>query len=340
MVSLLRKLLKKFVAKNMRKALLIGINNYPRGKELKGCIEDINDVRAVLEKNGDGSDNFDIEMLPDVQTKREAMQSIRHLFDGDGEMSILYFSGHGYVNDTDAELAFPDGVSHNDYYYGIKMSDIMGIVHRSKVRNKIIILDCCHSGALGKFHLNHNESLIGPGVSVLSACREHEVAVEHSGHGIFTIQLCNALAGGAADFCGNITIGGIYAFIDRVFGPHEQRPTFKTNVTEFAPIRKVNPKVSIDIIKLLTSFFNHSTDEFLLDPSFEFDNTPDKPTSVKPYAVDENVKKFKALQQLASIGFVAPTGEEHMYYAAMNHKSCHLTNVGRYYWELVKNNQL
>lgn len=324
----------------MRKALLIGINRYPPGNELIGCIEDINDVRAVLEKNGDGSANFDIEMLPDVQTKREAMQSIRRLFDGNGEMSILYFSGHGYVNDTDAELAFPDGVSHNDYYYGIKMSDIMGIVHRSNVRNKIIILDCCHSGALGKFHLNHNESLIGPGVSVLSACREHEVAVESSGHGIFTIQLCNALAGGAADFCGNITIGGIYAFIDRVFGPHEQRPTFKTNVTEFVPIRKVTPKVPIDVIKLMVSLFKNPSDEFYLNPSFEFDNTPDKPTSIEPYALEVNVKNFKALQQLESIGFVAPTGEEHMYYAAMKSKSCHLTSIGKYYWELVNNKQI
>lgn len=324
----------------MRKALLIGINKYPKGNELTGCIEDIIAVKAVLEKNEDGSNNFDIETLPDIQTKREAMQRIRSLFEGDGEMSVLYFSGHGYVNDTDAELAFPDGVSHNDYYYGIKMSDIMGIVHRSRVRNKIIILDCCHSGALGKFHLNHNESLIGQGVSVLCACREHEKAVECSGHGIFTLQLCNALAGGAADYCGNITIGGIYAYIDRVFGPNEQRPTFKTNVTEFAPIRKVKPKVPTNVIKLLTTYFPEPNSEFHLDPSFEFDNSPNNPRAIQPYASRKNVEKFKALQQLASISFVAPTGEDHMYYAAMNSKSCHLTNIGKYYWELVKNNQI
>lgn len=30
----------------MKKALLIGINDYPEGNELTGCIEDINSVKA------------------------------------------------------------------------------------------------------------------------------------------------------------------------------------------------------------------------------------------------------------------------------------------------------
>ncbi len=32
----------------MKKALLIGINDYPEGNELTGCIEDINSVKAAL----------------------------------------------------------------------------------------------------------------------------------------------------------------------------------------------------------------------------------------------------------------------------------------------------
>ena len=32
----------------MKKALLIGINDYPEGNELTGCIEDINSVKLQL----------------------------------------------------------------------------------------------------------------------------------------------------------------------------------------------------------------------------------------------------------------------------------------------------
>lgn len=38
----------------MKKALLIGINDYPEGNELTGCIEDINSVKAAIERHGDG----------------------------------------------------------------------------------------------------------------------------------------------------------------------------------------------------------------------------------------------------------------------------------------------
>lgn len=57
----------------MKKALLIGINNYPGGNKLEGCIEDINQVKSVIERNGDNSPNFDVRMMPDVQTSAEVM---------------------------------------------------------------------------------------------------------------------------------------------------------------------------------------------------------------------------------------------------------------------------
>jgi hypothetical protein len=50
----------------MKKALLIGINDYPAGNELTGCIEDINNVKAVIERHGDGSPNFGVKMMPNV----------------------------------------------------------------------------------------------------------------------------------------------------------------------------------------------------------------------------------------------------------------------------------
>ena len=146
-----------------------------------------------------------------------------------------------------------------------------------------------------------------------------------------------ALDGAASDFLGNITIGSIYAYVDKFFSAAEQRPVFKTNVTEFVPLRNVTPKVSPDIIKEITTLFVNVDDKIQLDPSFEFSNSEGTRIPLQePYAVPENVEKMKKLQALTRIGFVEPIGEEHMYYAAMNRKQCRLTSIGSYYWILAK----
>lgn len=57
-----------------------------------------------------------------------------------------------------------------------------------------------------------------------------------------------------------------------------------------------------------------------------------------PYANPSNTSVFLDLQKLEGIGLVVPVGEEHMYFAAMNSKSCKLTSLGKQYWRLVHNN--
>lgn len=326
----------------MKKALLIGINDYPGRNKLKGCIEDINQVKSVIERNGDNSPNFDVRMMPNVQTSAEVMEAIIQLFSGDGDTALLYFSGHGYVNTTGAEIVMPLDISTGTQYYtGIQMSSIMQVVNQSHIRNKVIILDCCHSGSMGKYNILDAGSILQTGVSVLTACREDETAMEAGGHGLFTEMLCMALNGGAADYCGNVTMGGVYAYIDRSFGPWDQRPVFKTNVTEFAPIRKVEPQVPLSVIRELTNLFADPAVDLPLDPSFEDTNDPDvKHEWVKPYANEDNVRKFKMLQKLQSIGFVRPVDEQFMYFAAMKSKACRLTELGRYYWRLVKEGRI
>ena len=324
----------------MKKALLIGINDYPCGNELHGCVEDVKSLHSVLERNGDGTKNFDIKDQLDVQTSGEAMHAIEELFRGDEEIALLYFSGHGFVNSTGGELVLPDGYNSGSYYTGLQMSSIMNIVNRSKIKNKIIILDCCHAGNIAE-NIESANSELREGVSILTACRKDEFAMEMGGHGVFTELLCDALQGGAADFSGNITIGGIYAYIDRSFGCWEQRPVFKTNVCNFSPLRTVSPKVPNEIIRELVTLFRNPEEEFLLDPSYEDTNNPKiMHHIIKPYADCGHVKHFKLLQKLQSIGFVEPVGEEFMYFAAMRSKSCRLTSLGKYYWRLVKNNRI
>ena len=75
----------------MRRALLIGIDNYPAPNTLKGCVADVMLLRDALSSNGDSSPNFEIETLCDVQSGRVAMGQIESLFAGDHEVALLYF---------------------------------------------------------------------------------------------------------------------------------------------------------------------------------------------------------------------------------------------------------
>lgn len=313
----------------MRKALAIGINNYPFGP-LKGCIGDASAFATTMEKNGDGSPNFSVMLETDVPTKAEVKKLISTLFEGDSDIALLYFSGHGTLSATGGYIVTPDAKEHDE---GVSMDEILTIANRSKAKDKIIILDCCNSGAFGSPALTGGATAqIIEGVVVLTASRSDESAVEVNGHGVFTNLLLDALQGGAADLRGHITPGSVYAYIDQALGAWDQRPIFKTNVTRFTSLRTINPAVPLETLRKIVEYFPTPQQEHPLNPSYEDTNVD--------VAIPEKVAIFKNLQKFEGVGLVVPVGEEHMYYAAQNTKSCKLTALGYHYWRLVKENRL
>ena len=323
----------------MRKALIVGINNYPTSP-LRGCINDASALGAIIETNGDGSPNFDVRLRTDVPSKAELKGYIKEIFSGDCEAALFYFSGHGFLDDFGGGFIVTPDYRSNDE--GVSMDEILNIANQSKIKNKIIILDCCHAGALGSpQNLGGSNAQIGEGVSILTASKADEVSVEVNGHGIFTNLLLDSLQGGAADLRGHITPGSVYAYIDQALGPWDQRPVFKTNITRFTSLRTVIPQVPIEVLRKLTDYFPTATQQFQLDPSFEDTNALNIDHKViEPYAKVENVAIFKNLQKLQSVGLVIPVDEQYMYFAAINSKTCKLTGLGYHYWRLVKEKRI
>jgi len=319
-----------------KKALIVGINNYP-DSPLRGCVNDANVVGKELLRNGDGSINFSIRTEHNVQQKGVLRGMIEECFSGgiDIDIALFYFSGHGHIDSVGGYIVTPDYSKHD---VGVSMQEILTIANDSKCRNRIVVLDCCHSGFLGSISTSgQTTSMINEGVTILTASKSNESAMEISGEGVFTSLFVDALAGGAADITGNITPGGIYAYIDKALGPWAQRPVFKTNVNSFSPIKKVKPLVNEEVIRRLIEYFDDPTFEVQLNPSYEPTNALHiKHKVVKPYAIEDHVNIFSDLQQLEGVGLVVPVGEKHMYYAAMNSKSCKLTPCGQHYWRLVK----
>jgi hypothetical protein len=315
----------------MKKALIIGINDYPLSP-LSGCVNDANTLATVLESNGDGSPNFGVRKItcPSTDITRPVLrEAIEQLFTGDCDMALLYFSGHGYIKSTGGYLVTTDAKKYDE---GVSMDDILALANQSQARNKVIIFDCCHSGAMGSPTLSgHGTAQLAEGMSVLTASRDCEYALEVNGAGVFTSLLIDALKGGAADIRGNITPGSLYAYVDEALGAWDQRPIFKTNVTSFSPLRVIPPKVPFETLRKITQYFPAANSEHKLDPSYE-----DTELSADP----ENVKIFKDLQKYQSVGLVVPVNAEFMYFAAINSTSCRLSALGYQYWRLVNEKRL
>ena len=321
----------------MKKAIVIGINKYPT-IPLKGAVNDAQCISELLKVNGNDSTNFEVKPIYDVQTRGELLTEISDFFKLDADMGFLYFAGHGYVNELGGFIVTPD---HKKYDEGIAMNDILSLANMSPINNKVIIFDCCKSGIFGVPTIGGSVTPINKGISILTACRENEPAKEINGHGVFTNLLIEGLKGGAADIRGHISPGGLYAYIDQALGAHEQRPVFKTNVTEFVEIRSIIPQVPLKTLRKLTTYFDSPADNFQLDPSFEDTNTNEAPHPViEPYANQENILIFKELQKLRNVGLIIPVGEDHMYDAAMRSKTCQLTALGHHYWRLVREGKI
>lgn len=317
----------------MRKALIVGIDYYEHAPSLHGCVNDARAVNSVLERNIDDTLNFGTNQLNAMNansavTRKALKDSVSQLFKDDCEVALFYFSGHGYIESTDGYLITSECVDGDD---GLPMSELLTIANNSRSRNKVIIIDSCHSGQFGTPNIKEGTAVLSEGITILTASTADQYAIEENGTGLFTSLFVDALEGSAANLVGDITPGSVYAHIDQSLGPWEQRPIFKTNIKNFITLRKVYPPISLTDLRRLTELFPDPGLEFSLDPSYE----PDSECTN-----DYNVEKFKILQRYNRVNLVVPIGEEHMYFAAMNSKSCKLTALGIHYWKLVKKNRI
>lgn len=318
----------------MKKALVVGINHYNLCGQLHGCVNDAHAVNQMLIRHMDGSLNFDVKLVTAVDeasgvTRKQLKDDVIELFKDDSEIAIFYFAGHGHIENTGGFLITSECKDGDD---GLALDEVLSIANASKAKNKILILDSCHSGVAGTPKSLGEKALLSEGMTILTASSKDQYANEVNGSGVFTSLLVDALNGGAANLLGDITPGSIYAHIDQSLGAWEQRPIFKTNVRAFTSLRKVTPPIQLSDLKQIANLFQDAGYEFPLNPSFE----PQPPAPNHGIAPDPaNTAKFAILQKLNRLNLVKPVGEDHMYFAAMNSKACKLTVLGVHYWNLI-----
>lgn len=324
----------------MRKALVVGINYYQKVGGLFGCVDDAHAVKAVLDRNSDGTVNFGTKLLTgtgptDMVTRATLRESIKELFAGECETALFYFAGHGHVESTGGYLIASDAASGDE---GLPLNEVLTFANQSGARNRIIVLDSCHSGIAATSITASGFAEIKEGTTILTASTAEQYATEENGAGVFTTLFVDAMGGAAGNLVGEVTPGSIYAHIDQSLGPWDQRPVFKTNVKSFVSLRRVQPPIALAEIQRITEFFPKPGQEFPLDPSFEPERQGTNSTISAPDPL--NTAKFAVLQKYNRVGLVVPVDAPHMWHAAMGSKACRLTVLGEHYRRLVERGRI
>jgi hypothetical protein len=163
----------KTMEKRRRRALLIGINNYPdEASRLEGCVNDVFLISSVLQEIG-----FDAEDIRVVLDERATGAAIREridwLLDGtaDGQERLLYYSGHGaQLPDYNAA----EKVDHVDEClvpYDFHWTQESAITDDDFLRyytalpynaRFFAIFDCCHSGGLTRDGARKIRAMVPP----------------------------------------------------------------------------------------------------------------------------------------------------------------------------------
>lgn len=320
-----------------RKALLIGIDRYDNFRHLSGCVADATKMSELLAENEDGGTNYDCHVLTTAgstaitrETLRTEWRNLFQHFDGD---ALFYFSGHGFPSDTGGFLVTQDGTSLDP---GLPMSELMQLANQSSAREVLIMLDCCFAGDIGSIPYAQWPGgspfvQLRQGITIISAAGSKEYAKEEGGHGVFTSLVLQALAGGAADPRGRVSAAAVYAYVEQVLGPWDQRPLYKSYANVLDPVRRCKPRLTDPEIRKLPKLFPLPESRYKMAPTYEYTHES---------AIPEHVEIFNWFKRYRDAGMLRTVDGDDLYFAAIKSGEVELTPLGKFYWWLASKKRL
>ncbi len=133
----------------MKKAICIGINNYPGiFNDLKGCVNDARDWSALLQGLG-----FDVSLMLDSQATRQNVKAALQGLVGTtnaGDLAVLTYSGHGTQvvdSGSDEEDPYDEAIC---LYDGNVIDDELRLILEGLHRQATLVMisDSCFSGSV------------------------------------------------------------------------------------------------------------------------------------------------------------------------------------------------
>lgn len=196
-----------------KRALLVGINYTGTSSALNGCINDVDNIKGYLLKNGYSSQN--ITILTDETaikpTRVNILAKLLELVVSDAKTLFFHYSGHGsYVRDEHGDET--DGKDETlcpiDYRSaGMILDDEIRGILQCLNRNKsmTMILDCCHSGSGadlcynmyergGRYSMiqNRKQSKTRGEVVMISGCTDSQTSSDSFFNGTYQGALTNS----------------------------------------------------------------------------------------------------------------------------------------------------
>jgi uncharacterized caspase-like protein len=198
-----------------REALVVGINIYKERTgfaRLKKPSEDATAIARILAEEGD----FSVTQLPEAVkdgeirvdqqgrvTQKELIDALKRLFIPNGknipDTALFYFAGHGILSE---DGLVPEGylvtsdANPAEGKWGLSLKQLRELLEASEVKQQLIWLDCCHSGALLNFNqADPKDAGKARDRCFIAASREFELAYEQlqGNHGVLTGALLQGL---------------------------------------------------------------------------------------------------------------------------------------------------
>ena len=193
-----------------RDALIVGINRYQALPALKAPARDAEAIANSLQTHGE----FRVQRMPEViqagkpaighrtaVTSQALEAALIRLFKPKGknipQTAVFYFSGHGIQREAgirEGYLAASD-TDPSKGNFGVSLFWLRRLLQESPIRQRIVWLDCCHSGELLNFLEADPGARDGTDRLFMAASREYESAYESldSPQSVFTKALVSGL---------------------------------------------------------------------------------------------------------------------------------------------------
>ncbi len=226
-------------------ALLIGVSTYPSGfSPLPSAIRDGEAMQAVLQSAEIGKfDDTKLITDPDPLQMQEAIETLFSERKRD-DLVLLFFSGHG-VKDSSGKLylatALTKKTERGDVVKStaVPASFIHDVMKDSRSKRKVIILDCCFSGAFAHGLSAKDDGTVdlksqlgGEGCAVLTSSSSIQYSFEQQGEelSVYTRYLVEGMQTGAADLGndGYISVDELHEYAQSKV--HEESPSMNPKI--------------------------------------------------------------------------------------------------------------
>jgi WD40 repeat protein len=239
-----------------RDALVVGISSYRWLPDLGAPANDAEAIAQILQTKGD----FRVQRMPEIVKNNQTQVGITtpvstaeleaalvKLFKPKGNniphTALFYYSGHGLQKDAGIQEGYLATSDANPEagVYGLSLFWLRRLLQESQVRQRIVILDCCHSGEI----LNYLEA--DPGAKsgtdrlFMAASREYESAYEslEGSHSVFTQALLDGLDPASAANC-TVTNYHLSDWVSNALRSEVQQPVFENSGGEIILTRDAN----------------------------------------------------------------------------------------------------